>query len=147
MVARGALGESVCGRARELIEVDGLDPEPERLLVGPGDEEQVVREEGEPVGLLRRGAHRCSELVCGAGAPERELELGLQESEGRTQLMARVGNKTPLVLERGLEPRQHLVEGLRQITDLVAAGRHRESGAGRGRGDRARAAPHRLDGT
>ena len=40
-----------------------LDPEPERVLVGPGHEEQVVREEGEPIGLLRRGAHRCSELV------------------------------------------------------------------------------------
>ena len=84
VLPRRALRESVCGRARQLIEGDGLDPEPERVLVGPGHEEQVVREEGEPIGLLRRGAHRCSELVCGPGAPERELELGLQESEGRT---------------------------------------------------------------
>ena len=69
--------------ARELIEGNGLDPQPESVLVGPGHEEQVVREQGEAVGLLRRRAHCCTELTCKSGASERELELGLQESEGR----------------------------------------------------------------
>ena len=52
VVGRGTLGEALGRGASERTEVDGLDPQPERLLVGAGDEEEILGEDDKPVGLL-----------------------------------------------------------------------------------------------
>ena len=76
--------------------------------------------------------------------PQRELELGLQERERRTELVARIGGETPLALEADVEALEHLVERLSKAKHLVVRSRQRESPRrGRGR-DLARAASHRL---
>ena len=84
---RRALREAVGGRARQLTEIDGLDPQPERLLVGPGDEQQVLREEDEPVGLLRRRADGCAELLCAFG--DGAARARARPSGGRAECVAR----------------------------------------------------------
>ena len=80
----------------------------------------------------------------GAWAAQGELELRAQHGQRRPQLVARVGDEPPLVLERRLEPSEHVVQGRCEARDLVAGGWNRQA-AGHGRSHRGGAAPHRLD--
>ena len=76
---------------------------------------------------------------------QRELELGAQERERRPELVARVGDEAALVLERRLEPLEHVVQRLGEPRDLVLRRWHGQPAArGRG-GDGARLAPHLFD--
>ena len=59
--------------------------------------------------------------------------------------MARIGDETPLARERGLEPVEHLVQGLAEPRDLVVRRRHGQPLARRRRGDLGGAPAHRLD--
>jgi hypothetical protein len=141
-----ARGEARRDVREELVDIDFLAADRQRPLVGARDQEQVLGEPNETVRLLRRGAERVLELLSRAGAPERELELRLQQSERRAQLVARIRHEPPLVLDRGVEPREHAVERDREAADLVAARRHGEVGRLVGR-HRLRPTAQNLDGT
>jgi hypothetical protein len=76
--------------------------------------------------------------------PERELELGTQSGERRAQLVAGVVDEAAFVLDRRLEPGEHLVQGLGEPRELVPALRNRQAGPGRRRTDRGSSPAHRF---
>ena len=115
-------------------------------LVGARDQQQILGETDEPLGLLGGRTQRGLELVVRARPPQRDLELGTQERERRPQLVRRVGDESSLVLERGFESREHLVQRDGERRELVAWPRGQAAAARRRSGDRRRAAAHRLDG-
>ncbi len=116
----------------------------QRSSIRPRDDEQILRELHQPIGLLRGRAQRRLELLGRARLPERELELRLQDRERRPQLVARVGDELPLALEAGVEPHEHLVHGRAETTDLVVRlGERKAPTRARGR-DLRRLATHRL---
>ena len=78
---------------------------------------------------------------------QRQLELGLEESEWRTELVARVGDEAPLAREPGFEPAEHGVQRLAQPTDLVAGLRQRQPLTCSLARDLRRLPPHRLHGS
>ena len=96
--------------------------------------------DGQAVGLLGRRAERSLELVAAAWMAQRELELGAQERERRPELVARIGHEAALVLERRLEPLEHVVQRLGEPRDLVPGRWHGEPAA---RASRRRSAPAR----
>jgi len=100
----------------------------------------------EPVGVFRRRAQGLLELIARSGMTQSELELRLQEREGCSQLMACVVDEPPLVLERGLEAGEHVVQRFRQAGQLVPARRDGQPLPGGGRRDCSCPAAHRLDG-
>ena len=113
-------------------------------LVGAGDQEQVLGEPRQPLRLLGGGAQCLLELRGRARAAQGELELGAQQRERRAQLVARVGEEAPLVLERGVQASEHVVQRRREPRDLVAGGRDGQP-CGRRCRDRRGAPAHRLD--
>ena len=76
---------------------------------------------------------------------QRQLELGLVQRERRAQLVARVVDEGALALQGGLEPGEHLVQGLAEPAELVVGLRQRQALIGLGRRDLRGAAAHRLD--
>ena len=132
-------------RGEEVVHIDGLDPEWQLPAIGTSQQEEVLRQLGEALGLIRRPADGCSKLVHGRRLPQGELELGAEQREGRTELVAGVRNELALPLERRFEPVEHLVQGLAETLQLVASWRNREPltrSVGR---DRRGSPAHRLD--
>ena len=74
----------------------------------------------------RRSEARPASSSGRARLPKRELELGLEERQRRSQLVARVGDEPALARERRLEPREHLVQRLAEPPDLVVGLRERQ---------------------
>ena len=69
-------------------------------------------------------------------APQRQLDAGADQRDRRAQLVAGVVDEAPLVLERLLQRRQHLVQRVPEPGDLVVAVRGDvEPDAGRPGGD------------
>ena len=76
---------------------------------------------------------------------EREVELGAQQGERRSELVAGLRDEAALAFERRLEASEHLVEGRAEALELVAGRRHGQALAGPVSRDSRRAATHRLD--
>ncbi len=114
-------------------------------MIGAREDEQVLREPNEAIGLVGGGLERLLELVSAAWVPERELQLRLQQRERGAQLVTRVGDEAPFALERGVEPAEHGVQGLSEAADLVARRRQRQAPARLGAGDPLGFRAHRLD--
>ena len=125
----------------------------QRQAVGarPGQDEQVVGEPGEPVGLAEGGAQR--PLGGGRiGIGQAQLQLTPQDGDGGTQLVRGVVDEGALALGRLLDPVEHAVERAGQRGHLVVAGRLRQpllrrrgaelTGPGGDRADRPQRRPH-----
>ena len=121
----------------------GLQRKP--LPVGAGDEQKILREPHEPIGLVRSRPERSLELVRRARPARRQLELGLEERERRAELVTRVSNERPLALEGRSESIEHLVQRLAEPVDLVSRGRQRQAALGLGGRDRLRLRAHGFD--
>ena len=122
----GSIGRPPCSDARE--------------------QEQIGGERAQTVRLLGGRAERIFELGARPGMAERQLELGLQQRERRPQLMARVGNEPPLVLECGLQPLQHVVQRLGEpLRPRPWPRRDRQTAPGRRGGDLGGLPAHLLD--
>jgi hypothetical protein len=78
-LARRALAEAVGGGPRQLVEIDRLDPQTERLPVGARNQEKILREPDEPVGLLGGRADGRAELLGAPGATESELDIRIKQ--------------------------------------------------------------------
>ena len=61
-----------------------------------------------------------------------QLQLGPQDRQRRSQLVAGVGDEGALVLQRLAEPLEHLVQGRPEARDLVVGRRHRQALVGLG---------------
>jgi len=114
------------GRAEQLVCRHGLRTDGHSLLLEAGDEQQVVGERDQPVGLFCGGPDRGFEFLPGAGLSEREVELGAQQRERRAQLVTGLGDEQAFVLERRLEPPEHVVQRLGEARDLVPTARDRK---------------------
>ena len=125
-------------------DIERLEPERESAAVGARDQEQVLGQVREALGLVRRPriAWRSSSVDRLA---ECELELGPQQRERRPQLVTGVGDELALARERGLEPVEQLVQRLAKTLDLVARCRDRQPLARRLGRDRRGPPAHRLD--
>ena len=115
-------------------------------LIGVGDQQQILGERGQALRFLGCGAERRLEFGPASRTPQRQLELGPQQRERGPELVARVGDETPFVLDRRLQPAQHRVQSLGKTADLVPARGHREPEPGRLRRHGFCPAPHRLHG-
>src|SRR4029077_1184106 len=58
-------------RGEEVVHIDGLDPEWQLPAIGTSQQEEVLRQRGEALDLIRRPAGGCSKLVPGRGPPHR----------------------------------------------------------------------------
>ena len=85
-----------------------------------GIDEQVVDERGHALG---RSAHdlacRPEFLGLGVGVGEHDIEIRADDGERVPELMAGLGDEVALVLERLVEPGEHVVEGVRELLQLV----------------------------
>ena len=126
---------------------DVLEVDSELPLSGLSQQKQVLGEALQPVDLDLRGADRVGELGRGSRPPDRQLQLGPQQGERGSQLVARVGHERALPLEGPLDPGQQLVQRDPETRDLVGRGRDGQPQGGIARGELRRAAPHRLDRT
>ena len=88
-------------RLDELVEVHLVAPGLQAALVGAGEEQEVVHQPPEPLGLAAQRAH-------GAGiAVLQQLQARTDGGERAAQLVAGVGDEPPLHLLRALQPRDH----------------------------------------
>ena len=99
--------ESSRDRVEQLTDLERLLPQPQLTFVRARQDEQVLREPHETLGLLGCRGERGVKLLGTAGPAERDLELGLQQRERRPELVARIGNEAALALEPGFEPCEH----------------------------------------
>ena len=95
-----------------------------RLLVGAGQQEQVVDQALQPVELVEQ--HDAPSPASRLLRPLGDLELGAHHGDGRAQLVRRIGHQAPAARRRGLQPSQHPVHRAGQLGDLVGgpAARH-----------------------
>ena len=108
-------------RLDELVEIHLVAPGLQAALIGAGEEQEVVHQPPEPLGLAAQRAH-------GAGiAVLQQLQTRADGGERAAQLVAGVGDEPPLHLLRALQPRDHAVHGLGEPTHLVARHGHRHA--------------------
>ena len=109
-----ALANSSLG---QVVEVDRLRLEevrPARLR----QEQQVVHEPGHAVELVGHQLERLAPLL---GVVAHHVEVAADDRDRGAQLVARVADERLLARKRLLEPVEHLVEGAREVGELVVA--------------------------
>ena len=113
-------------------------------LVEAGEQQQVLRQPGEPQHV---GVHvaRRRLPVLPLGMVERHLELGPDRRDRAAQLVRGVGDQGALPLLRGGQPVQHVVEGQRQRPHLVPGLGHRQVRRHRGPCHPRGAPPQQVD--
>jgi hypothetical protein len=121
-----ALARSPCEALADATEhiidayLRGADREP--ALVRTRDDEQVLGQLHQAIGLLHRRAQRVHELAGRAALPQCELQLRLEDRQRRAQLVAGVCDERPFPFERGLQAFEHPVQRRPQPADLVVGG-------------------------
>ena len=100
---------------RQRLDVHGLEPE-EVGLLGLGQKQEVVDDAAHAVELVHHQRDRLAALLRVAFE---ELEVSPDDRDGRLELVAGIVDEVPLRLERSFEPVEHVVEGGRQVRDLV----------------------------
>ena len=113
--------------------------------MGSSEDEEVLGEPNEVVGLLRSAPQRRPHLVRAPFAGEGQVELCLQDRERGPQLVARVVDEPTLGLDRRLDPVQEVVHRRPEPGDLIIGRREGQTTAEIGRRDGGRLAPHALD--
>ena len=90
------------------------------MVVGPGEQQQILGQPDQPVGLLGGLVDRLDERFTAATRPRRELELRAQDRQRGAQLVPGVGDETALPVQGLLQPGEQRVDGGAQRCDLVA---------------------------
>jgi hypothetical protein len=114
-------------------------------LVGAREQQQVVGQMAEAIGLLDRGADRPLQRGAGRAFAAKQLELRAQHRKRAAKLVARVGDKGPLARDRGVDALQHLVQRAAETAELVVAAGARQTLAEVVRRDLGCATAHSLD--
>src|SRR5439155_14258056 len=141
----GSTFEAHCDYAEELVQVDLVPSDREGSFVHSREEQEVLGELRQAVAFISDRAQGGFQLAPFAWTLEGELDLRPQVREWCSQLVARIGDETPLSLQRRLQPGEHLVERLTQPRDLVLGACDGETlGESVGR-DRRCACAHALD--
>ena len=99
-------------RVRQIRDVDALAAGSQLRVIEARDQQQILCNADQPVGLDGGRLDRGVQLVRRSLPAKRQLELGLQQRERRAQLVTGVGDKATFVREGLLEAGQHLVERL-----------------------------------
>ena len=86
-----------------------------RVSLGAGQLEQLIDEHGEPADIALDAAEGGSAVVAREGQIDGDVEPG----QGRAELVRDVLQQPPLGRQESLDPPGHLVEGPRQLADLV----------------------------
>jgi hypothetical protein len=141
------LREALRDAREQILRRDSSGAERELTPVRTRKYEEILGEPHETIRLGSRGVERVLELELRAWASERQLELGLEQRQRRPQFMACVCDESPLALERGLEPLEHLVQRLPEPANLVVRVWERESPTRLGGGDDRCFPPHQLYGS
>ena len=123
-VERGGRRDAVGGTSLECVLGDGGQIQ----RVGEGAGLIVAREYqqylDEPLGVIDGladfGGHRHQLLARRLRLGEDDVHRGAHDGQRRAQLMAGVGDELPLAGERAVEPFEHRVEGVGELTQLVA---------------------------
>ena len=114
--ASGSTGERVEPESdafEQRVRVDGFSPQRQKALVVAGDEQQILGEPSQAVRFLRRRAQGVFEFQLRARPTKGELELRLEQRERRAQFVARIVDEAALVLDCGLEAREHFIQRFR----------------------------------
>ncbi len=96
-----------------------------RRLTVPGDQQQILGQLAEAIGLLGGGANRAFQRVTVLGRGQCQLELRLQDRDRGPELVTSVGDERPLANQRLLEVIEHRVQRRAQAADLVVGRHHR----------------------
>jgi hypothetical protein len=99
-------------------------------VIGSSEEQQVLAQPGEQLGLGQRRSHRALELPGGAPAAQSQLQLGLQPGDRRAHLVAGVGDERALQPQCRLQPLERGVERLAEPPQLVTRSRQRQPAPG-----------------
>jgi len=117
-----ALGDT----GQQIMKVHRIAAEGQPLLVGGCQQQQFFGQSGEAVRLLSDRCHGCPKIIVFRRTGLREVNLGLDDRQRRTQLVAGVGEEPSLlqqgVLLRGLgapDPVEHVAQGAAEAPDLV----------------------------
>ena len=121
---RGGRRDAVAGTSLECVLGDGGQVQ----RVGEGARLVVAREYqqclDEPLGVIDGladvGGHRHQLLARRLWLGEDDVHRGAHDGQRRAKLMACVGDELPLAGERAVEPFEHRVEGVGELTQLVA---------------------------
>jgi hypothetical protein len=109
----------------EWLQLDRLFMDVEAALIRACEGEQALHQIGHPPHFLQRFLESNHPLGL-IHRHHRPLDIGTQHGEGRLELVARVGGKSPQRTERSLEPRDHRVERRDQIGEVAALLTERE---------------------
>ena len=94
--------------------------------VGPGEEEQLLHDPALPAGGGVDRGEEFAVALLGPGVLQGQAGVRLDDRQRRAQLVGGVGGEPALAVERLFQPRQHRVDGGRQLGEFIAA-RHRQS--------------------
>src|SRR3954451_23258616 len=133
--AGGLAGEAPAHRGHQRGDLAALVANRGVGILRARQDQEVLGDADDPVGLLGGRADRGAKLIDGAPVAQRDVELGLQDGQGRTQFVAGVGDERALARQRRLEPCEHRVERPSQPPQLVARRGQRQPAAGLGGGD------------
>ena len=111
-----------------------------------GDDQQVLGQPDQVIGLLGRPPDRFPELLGGARPGPSELQLATEDRQRCSELVARVIDEPAFVLHGARDAIEHRVERLAQPSDLVLGSRHGQPTLDVRRGDRGRISTHPLHG-
>lgn len=117
---------AVCQPGEQRRQSDGW-PGLRRLVaggVGAGEQKKVFGEPDEVVGLLTGRSQSVLELRVRSGIAQREIYLHFEPGQRATQLVTGIGDERAFAGDDRLQPRQQVVEGGGQASDLVTAGRY-----------------------
>ena len=114
--------EASCNGAEQLTGVEPLEPKLEVPLLGAGQQQQVVGDPGEPVGLPGSRLDRGTKLIRRTALAQGKFQFGLQQRERRPQLVACVRDEPALARQPVLDALEHQVQCLPQPGDLIPAG-------------------------
>ena len=135
--------------ARDVLEqrseIRGHAAHRETAAVGASEDQEILGEPDEMVGLFCRAPQRRAQLIGAPFAGESQVELRLQDRERGPQLVARVVDETTLGLDRRLDPVEEVVHRRPEPGDLIIGRREGQTAAEIGRRDGGRLAPHALD--
>jgi len=113
--------------SEQITNVQRFPVEAQPVFVGRREHQQLFGQPAEPVGLLTDRRHGCAKIIAFGCLGLSELDLGLDDRQRGTQLVAGISQKPPLLLQRvplrRLGPSdsvEHVVQGAPEPSDLVS---------------------------
>ena len=97
--------------AQQLADVDlrWLDRKP--LGPRPAQDEQILGQPLQPVGLLGRAPERLLQLLAGTRPRQRQVQFGLQHGQRRAELVAGLIEEAPVPRGRLVDSIEHRIQG------------------------------------